>query len=52
MGAAVNVTVVLKRTRVFEDLAAFVASVPAHAVWCDGKGLGDRVCKEFNLFTF
>ena len=51
VGAAVNVTVVLKRAWVFEDLAALVASVPAHAVWCDGEGLGHRVCKKRILFT-
>ena len=52
VGAAVNVTVVLKRARVFEDLAALVASVPAHAVWCDGKGLGYGVCKDKQICLY
>ena len=32
MRAPVDVPVVLERTRMFEDLAAFVARIPAHRV--------------------
>jgi len=45
VGAAVNVSVVLERTRMFEDLAALVASVAAHTVRSNRKGLGHRVWK-------
>jgi len=43
VGAAVNVSVVLERTRMFEDLAALVAGVAAHTVRSNRKGLGHGV---------
>ena len=45
VGAAVNVSVVLKRTRMLKDLAALVAGVATHAVRSNRKGLGHRVWK-------
>lgn len=49
MGTAVNVAMVLQRAGMFEDLAAFVAGVAAHAIGCDGEGFSDRFTNLFSI---
>lgn len=39
MSAAVDVTVVLQRAGMLEDLAAFVTGVTTHTIGSNGKGL-------------
>lgn len=45
VGTAVDVSVMLQWTGMFEDLSALVACVPSHAIGCNGESLGYRVYK-------